>query len=168
MGKYLEAMLRGPAPRGPSQRKGELAQHTRPGRRTGAGGRSRLPAAFDPVAPVADRVAALGNPRVILKREILATDCAERDVGVQAYFLGLVRKAVHERFVGDLQRPTHCVLADTIFDLEVSPDGSKLASAGADRLARVWDLKERRLIVSLEGHADYVTAVAFRKDKEQL
>ncbi|MFT5493089.1 MAG: WD40 repeat protein, partial [Limisphaerales bacterium] len=53
--------------------------------------------------------------------------------------------------------------ADTIFDLDVSPDGSKLASAGADRLARVWDLKEQKLLATLEGHSDYVSAVAFRK-----
>ncbi len=58
--------------------------------------------------------------------------------------------------------------ADEVFDLEVSPDGTKLATAGADRLAKVWDLKSRKLLASFEGHADFVTAVAFRKDKEQL
>jgi WD40 repeat protein len=58
--------------------------------------------------------------------------------------------------------------ADTIFDLDVSPDGSKLATAGADRLARVWGLKEQKLLATLEGHSDYVSAVAFRKDKSQL
>lgn len=57
---------------------------------------------------------------------------------------------------------------DTIFDLDVSPDGSKLASAGADRLARVWGLKDQKLLATMEGHSDYVSAVAFRKDKDQL
>lgn len=58
--------------------------------------------------------------------------------------------------------------ADTIFDFDVSPDGSKLATAGADRLAKVWDLKDQKLLATLEGHSDYVTAVAFRADKDQL
>lgn len=58
--------------------------------------------------------------------------------------------------------------SDTIFDFDVSPDGSKLATAGADRLAKVWDLKDQKLLATLEGHSDFVTAVAFRKDKEQL
>jgi len=57
---------------------------------------------------------------------------------------------------------------DSIYDIEVSPDGLKLATAGADRLAKVWDLVSRAELAAFEGHADFVTAVAFRKDKPQL
>jgi len=57
---------------------------------------------------------------------------------------------------------------DTIYDLEVSPDGLQLATAGADRLVKVWDLVSRSRLAAFEGHADFVAAVAFRKDKPQL
>ena len=57
---------------------------------------------------------------------------------------------------------------DSIYDIEVSPDGLKLATAGADRLVKVWDLVSRAELAAYEGHADFVTAVAFRKDKPQL
>ena len=57
---------------------------------------------------------------------------------------------------------------DSIYDIEVSPDGLKFATAGADRLVKLWDLVSRSELAAYEGHADFVTAVAFRKDKAQL
>jgi WD40 repeat protein len=42
-----------------------------------------------------------------------------------------------------------------------STDGAQLAAAGADGTIRVWAVKSRRLLTTLEGHASDALAVAF-------
>jgi WD40 repeat protein len=42
-----------------------------------------------------------------------------------------------------------------------SPDGARVASAGADGLVRVWDRRSLREVGTLRGHVGAVTAVAF-------
>jgi WD40 repeat protein len=51
-----------------------------------------------------------------------------------------------------------------VFDLTFSPDGHRIASAGADRTAKVWDADSGRLLHSLGGHPFEVNAVAFSPD----
>ncbi|MCC6233514.1 MAG: DUF1553 domain-containing protein [Verrucomicrobiales bacterium] len=51
--------------------------------------------------------------------------------------------------------------ADLVNDVSISPDGGLLATAGADRLVRLWELVSRREVARLEGHAGAVTGVAF-------
>lgn len=57
---------------------------------------------------------------------------------------------------------------DTIFDLAVSADGRLLATAGGDKLVKLWDLPTHREIAKLEGHVAQVLSLAFNADATQL
>jgi dipeptidyl aminopeptidase/acylaminoacyl peptidase len=54
--------------------------------------------------------------------------------------------------------------ADTVLDLKVSADGMLLASAGVDKLVKLWELPSGKEIARLEGHSGHVLAVAFKPD----
>ena len=58
--------------------------------------------------------------------------------------------------------------ADTIFDLAVSGDGKLLATAGGDRLVKVWDLVTHAELAKLEGHVSQVLTLGFNADATQL
>lgn len=49
-----------------------------------------------------------------------------------------------------------------------SPDGRALASAGADKVLRIWDARTGQLLRTLAGHADTVWSVAFSPDGQTL
>ena len=51
--------------------------------------------------------------------------------------------------------------------IAVSPDGSQIAAAAADRTVRVWDDSGHKLH-TLHGHSDLVLDVAFSPDGSQL
>ena len=57
---------------------------------------------------------------------------------------------------------------DEIFALALSPDGTKLASGGCDRLVRVFDIASGKIEHSIENHADWVLGVAFTPDGKGL
>lgn len=52
--------------------------------------------------------------------------------------------------------------------MSFSPDGSTLALAGADRRIRIWDLEQRRVIATLDGHTAEIYALAFSPDGQRL
>ncbi len=57
---------------------------------------------------------------------------------------------------------------DTIFDLALSHDGKLLATAGGDKLVKIWDAATHKEIAKLEGHTAQVLAVAFDEKGTQL
>ncbi len=57
---------------------------------------------------------------------------------------------------------------DWILGSAISPDGSQLASASADRLVRVWSLPSHKRLFSLPGHEGKVLSVDFSANGAQL
>ena len=48
--------------------------------------------------------------------------------------------------------------------MAVTPDGRRAVSASEDRTLRLWDLESGQTLRTLEGHTDWVNAVAVTPD----
>jgi WD40 repeat protein len=59
-------------------------------------------------------------------------------------------------------------LTDFVYSVTFSPDGRSVASAGEDRLVRVWDIATGRERITLRGHNETVRRVAFHPDGRYL
>ncbi len=57
---------------------------------------------------------------------------------------------------------------DTLYGVEFSRDGTRLASAGGDRLIKIWEPGTHRELARLEGHSAQVLCVAFNPDATQV
>ncbi|WP_165245105.1 c-type cytochrome domain-containing protein [Paludisphaera soli] len=57
---------------------------------------------------------------------------------------------------------------DAVFAVAFSPDGAKVAAAGADRVLRVYDTAKGDLLLQIEDHADWILDVAFSPDGKLL
>ena len=57
---------------------------------------------------------------------------------------------------------------DTIFAMSLSADGKLLATAGGDKLAKIWDLAGGKEVARLEAHSTQVLCLAFNPDSTQL
>ncbi len=55
-----------------------------------------------------------------------------------------------------------------IWTVAFSPDGLTLASGGAERLVRMWDIETGRLMRSLRGHTSDIRAIVFTPDGQTL
>ncbi len=73
-------------------------------------------------------------------------------------------------FAADSGRPTAAWLAhaDSISDLVVSPDGGMLATAGGDKVIKLWEMISQREIARLEGHVGAVTGLGFNTNGTEL
>jgi WD40 repeat protein len=59
------------------------------------------------------------------------------------------------------------ILPDHFHEIDVSPDGSRLALA-RDSVIQIWDIASQKSIHTLEGHKGVVNSVAFKPDGTQL
>jgi WD40 repeat protein len=50
----------------------------------------------------------------------------------------------------------------------VTPDGARMVSGSRDRTLRVWDLASGALLITFEGHADLITAIARHGDSRVI
>ena len=58
--------------------------------------------------------------------------------------------------------------SDTVYGLEFSADGKLLASASADKFAKVWDVETGKHVQSFEGHTHHVMDVTWKADRTLL
>ncbi len=57
---------------------------------------------------------------------------------------------------------------DSIYALSLSPEEKRLATAGADKVIKVWDMTTQKEIAKLEAHTGHVLALAFSPDGNML
>jgi WD40 repeat protein len=58
--------------------------------------------------------------------------------------------------------------ADTVLCLDFSPDGRRLASGAADKIARVTEVATGKSLNVFEGHTHHVMGIAYRSDGRVL
>jgi WD40 repeat protein len=57
---------------------------------------------------------------------------------------------------------------EVLYDLSISPDGGLLATAGGDRLVRLWEIISNTEIGQIEAHFGAVWGAAFISDSTEL
>jgi WD40 repeat protein len=57
---------------------------------------------------------------------------------------------------------------DVVFAVAFSPDSKKVATAGADRTIRVFEVETGKLLAQIEDHADWILGIAFSPDGKRL
>jgi WD40 repeat protein len=57
---------------------------------------------------------------------------------------------------------------DNINAMAISQDGSLLATAGADKLARIWKTSDLSLSAFFEGHTNHLTGISFNHDASRI
>ena len=55
-----------------------------------------------------------------------------------------------------------------VWDVEFSPDGTTIASAGSDGMIKLWDPATGTELLALAGHSGVVTGLAFSPDGTRL
>jgi WD40 repeat protein len=65
---------------------------------------------------------------------------------------------------GEIHRDLGEAHSDTVLGLRFSPDGRHLATAGADKLCRLFELESGKLLRTFEGHTHHVLGVAWQND----
>lgn len=69
--------------------------------------------------------------------------------------------------------PSHAVIrleghASSLYAVEISPDGERIATGGRDGAVGLWDLRRRTLTSTLQGHEGAIMTVAFSHDGKLL
>jgi len=57
---------------------------------------------------------------------------------------------------------------DVVYSLALSPDGKLLAGSGADGLAYIWSMDEKKVAATIKDHSDWVLGVSFSPDGKFL
>ena len=76
------------------------------------------------------------------------------------------RSGISDR--GTLVRSLDALHSDTVFGVRFSPDGTKLATAAADKFLKVAQVADGKELKSFEGHTHHVLAVDWKSDGKQL
>jgi WD40 repeat protein len=58
--------------------------------------------------------------------------------------------------------------SDTVFGVAFSPDGKILATCGADKFVKTWEVPSGKLVKSFEGHTHHVLDVGWKADGKLL
>ena len=58
--------------------------------------------------------------------------------------------------------------SDTVFGVCFSPDGTKLATCGADKFVKVFEIPSGKFIKAFEGHTHHVLDVGWKFDGKLL
>lgn len=58
--------------------------------------------------------------------------------------------------------------SDTALAVAFSPDGTKLAAAGADRAVRIWEVATGKDLMVIEDHADWIFDLAWSPDGKRI
>jgi WD40 repeat protein len=69
---------------------------------------------------------------------------------------------------GELARDFAGAHSDAVFDVSFSSDGAAIASCGADRFVKTFDVATGEVLRSLEGHSHHVLSVDWRADDRLL
>lgn len=111
----------------------------------------------DSADQLADRVTALDfSP----DGQLLATGSGEPSRSGQLK----IWKVADGTLVKEIKEPH----SDTIFGLEFSPNGKQIASCGADRFAKIFEVESGNFVRSFEGHTHHVLGVSWRADGRRL
>jgi WD40 repeat protein len=65
---------------------------------------------------------------------------------------------------GAIARDLGPVHSDTVLGTKFSPDGKQIATCGADKLAKIWDVATGQALKTLEGHTHHVLSIAWQDD----
>jgi WD40 repeat protein len=69
---------------------------------------------------------------------------------------------------GEVQRDFGEAHSDTVLGLRYPPDGRQLATCGADKLCRLYQLDSGQLLRSFEGHTHHVLGVSWQNNGQTL
>ena len=113
-------------------------------------------------AKLAQRIAAGGQVgAVVFLKDGKTLAVGEGTPGTSGAVRFLDLQSGEETFRSDLPK-------DLVGSLALSPDGKFLAASGAYKLAHAWDVDQKKLAATLQGHSDWVLHVAFSRDGKFL
>jgi WD40 repeat protein len=96
------------------------------------------------------------------------TALAYSKAGTLAIAAGSAAEGYQVRLIAGGKATTAARHDDVILSLAFSPDGKLLATAGYDRLIKLWDVAANKEVRVLRDHSDSVYAVAFSPDGKLL
>lgn len=101
--------------------------------------------------------------------EIAATDVNfSPDSQILAVGTGAATIELRAAATGELLGDPILGHTNTVWSVEFSPDGRRLASSSRDSTIRIWDVNTRTILAQLIGSADEVRCVAFSPDGQWL